>query len=76
MLFAFGSVYKGLVLTRMGECPSVENDAPRSVEQNKVDCKKICTLEYNPVCASNGHQLLNYGNKCAFEVANCEANFS
>jgi len=35
---------------------------------NCIECPEACTMEYSPVCASNGVQ---YGNKCEFKKANC-----
>ena len=61
----------------MSECEQKKRPmAAIPVINNKAHCEKICTYEYNPVCAFNGHEFLNYGNMCGFEIANCEADFS
>lgn len=44
-------------------------------EEFTVDCSLgpaiPCTLEYAPVCASNGSESVTFGNKCAFKAAQC-----
>merc|ERR1712202_58079 len=40
------------------------------VKEGFCDCKPFCTYDYRPVCGTNG---VEYGNKCAFDAALCEA---
>jgi len=50
----------------------------QKVEETKLareNCNKVCTMEYNPVCGYNGQKYHTFGNKCEYEVRNCEANF-
>ena len=42
-----------------------------AVAQSK-ECAKICTLEYNPICASNGGEFRLFGNPCFYEAYECE----
>jgi hypothetical protein len=34
-------------------------------------CKEWCTKIYDPVCASNGENLITFSNQCEFEKFNC-----
>ncbi|KAL5281634.1 hypothetical protein ACFFRR_005156 [Megaselia abdita] len=35
-------------------------------------CSQICSMEYSPICGSDGNTFNVFGNKCEMEIAACE----
>lgn len=38
----------------------------------KPQCPKVCTLEYEPICAKNENDVREFANKCELESLICE----
>ncbi|XP_022197272.2 turripeptide OL11-like [Nilaparvata lugens] len=38
----------------------------------KSECKSFCTLEYLPICATDGHTMRTFPNACTLAIEECK----
>lgn len=53
-------------------CDLMAEESKRSVEE----CPRICPMNYQPICATDGRTNKIFSNQCEMNVANCNENKS
>ncbi|CAD7081322.1 unnamed protein product [Hermetia illucens] len=51
-----------IILLSVIACAATAGDLP---------CPEVCTLQYDPVCATDGVVFKTFGNLCLLNLANC-----